>query len=917
MWRQRLMSAFLPIGEYSGYLLEQYQSIQDFCSVSLQASTYTSTLVIPSHIVTATATPTPNPPPTTATCQGQIVDTEDQALGCLGLADAYNVSSGALVAITGSRSCYFNSSICVPLPCQIDHFFGHRTCDELAARYSTDDFPISVTQLLAWNPHLQGTCDLVAQAQRLCRSPPGGYQKPSGVISAPTSPGEYYTTAIPAQPTQTGTVPDCGRFYKVESGDTCQTVALRFGITFDELQALNTYLRDDCANLWLDYDICVAPVTESPVSEDGTCGPAHENALCVAQPVDIAELVLITAALATASLAPVSLTMARQQMGHVAQAGDSPHAQILILAPAALYMVSVVAVMIIAGLGYATRGTATPILGGRVSMANVVRTSREIKLVQEHNSEIAVQYLGTVGVLPTTAVLAIAIRALAIPELGRWMPTGAPTGAALSPGHQASIRKKATNRRLQTHETEAEMEMDYQRCADLHNRIIGKGRLRPGKPLVTWWEKHVPSEEVTTRLTPSLIEFLKRAHTHTALDDATTPFFFYFLSQLSPPDDLLSDSFLKNVDEERYVLLYTSSHWKAEDTLGLAFDLHTSTAILIADYNECHDICLHAYNWLPLETILEGYLDMIDHGKVAPVSVSDFKAIRSADPHCPTHIPPWVLYRYTPTDVEKAVTALKRLLDAIENRLPEAEPNPDQQDTARDAQNSIMPHFLPWSDPSTFTLRPDLTPPKTFAFEFLKSIASFTVPFRYIAPGIRFPTAEEFLAQSSAWFPGFPGGHPLRIFQVDLPTTAPASALPTPIPRNHPYPQGSRPGFYITQVHPYGDWHFANESHLSLPFKLGGNGYAVQSSGEPLGYNIKRGYDAPENSGRTLYQSGYPTGFTDWRLVQVHKVLENWAEMVEEGLWGVDGDGVAGGIEVFREADTEEGWEDYVIPLSW
>jgi hypothetical protein len=45
--------------------------------------------------------------------------------------------------------------------------------------------------------------------------------------------------------------------------------------------------------------------------------------------------------------------------------------------------------------------------------------------------------------------------------------------------------------------------------------------------------------------------------------------------------------------------------------------------------------------------------------------------------------------------------------------------------------------------------------------------------------------------------------------------------------------------------------------------------------------------------------------------VQIHKVLENWAGMVERG------DGVEGGIRKFREADTAEHWEKYIVAHSW
>jgi hypothetical protein len=59
----------------------------------------------------------------------------------------------------------------------------------------------------------------------------------------------------------------------VVAGDDCSTVDQRFGLNFSQLQAYNTYLDDHCANLWLNYDVCVAPVTPQTVSTDGTCPP--------------------------------------------------------------------------------------------------------------------------------------------------------------------------------------------------------------------------------------------------------------------------------------------------------------------------------------------------------------------------------------------------------------------------------------------------------------------------------------------------------------------------------------------------------------------------------------------------------------------------------------------------------------------
>ncbi|KAF5858274.1 hypothetical protein ETB97_004636 [Aspergillus alliaceus] len=75
---------------------------------------------------------------------------------------------------------------------------------------------------------------------------------------------------------------------------------------------------------------------------------------------------------------------------------------------------------------------------------------------------------------------------------------------------------------------------------------------------------------------------------------------------------------------------------------------------------------------------------------------------------------PWVLRPYTTVDVEKAVSALQRLITAIESRQPA--------------------HSSPSVNPSTLGLAQ--IPLGTFIHDFLKAISTIHIPFRYIAPGI-------------------------------------------------------------------------------------------------------------------------------------------------------------------------------------
>lgn len=49
----------------------------------------------------------------------------------------------------------------------------------------------------------------------------------------------------------------CDKYYKVQSGDVCYSIEQADGITSDDFSAWNPYVGTTCANLWLDYYVCV------------------------------------------------------------------------------------------------------------------------------------------------------------------------------------------------------------------------------------------------------------------------------------------------------------------------------------------------------------------------------------------------------------------------------------------------------------------------------------------------------------------------------------------------------------------------------------------------------------------------------------------------------------------------------------
>jgi hypothetical protein len=94
---------------------------------------------------------------------------------------------------------------------------------------------------------------------------------------------------------------------------------------------------------------------------------------------------------------------------------------------------------------------------------------------------------------------------------------------------------------------------------------------------------------------------------------------------------------------------------------------------------------------------------------------------------------------------------------------------------------------------------------------------------------------------------------------------------------------------------------------LPSDMAIGRNGFAKKTDGSRFGQR-RRG----EDSHTDFYRPGYQP-FEEHHEHNLAAVLGSWRGMVESGNWGVDDQDVAGGTEVWREADTEEGWEKYVI----
>jgi hypothetical protein len=413
--------------------------------------------------------------------------------------------------------------------------------------------------------------------------------------------------------------------------------------------------------------------------------------------------------------------------------------------------------------------------------------------------------------------------------------------------------------------------------------------------------------EFADRLNNSLVQFLKRAYFH---PDA--PAFFYFVSRLNYPKYLLDLGCFENREADRYVLLHAATGFKSGDEMGLIFDQHTCKAAFVEHFEDMMPVVDNGYGWKPLEEIYNAYLEMIDEGKVevSKPDASSKKLTWTRESNW-DKIGPWLWHEFTDIDVRKSALAFKRLTDAIETRLPLQQPASTESVPQQETDSP------PWGDSSV--LDAAHIPVGTFARAFCEETARLgcNLSFQYIAPGIRIPTAEEFIAQP------FYARHtqkphysmPVYLFCTEDPANPSNSATPESVTWLYHDEEAIPAGLY-TKGHSRMSQLCQDSCHLILPFKFGSNGWARLSDLEVFGMKPWDDHPEPADVNADLYQPGY-NGFIPLHSVRLHKVLTNWAERIESGDWIVTENGVAGGLEKWREADTEDGWQKYWIPLAW
>ena len=91
----------------------------------------------------------------------------------------------------------------------------------------------------------------------LTQSPPTTSSTPSTTSSSSPSLTTSLTPVVTPTPTQPGIVTDCDAFHLVVTGDVCGSIATAADISLTDFYAWNPTVGDTCANLWLNYYVCI------------------------------------------------------------------------------------------------------------------------------------------------------------------------------------------------------------------------------------------------------------------------------------------------------------------------------------------------------------------------------------------------------------------------------------------------------------------------------------------------------------------------------------------------------------------------------------------------------------------------------------------------------------------------------------
>ncbi|KAK4543619.1 hypothetical protein LTR36_005264 [Oleoguttula mirabilis] len=442
--------------------------------------------------------------------------------------------------------------------------------------------------------------------------------------------------------------------------------------------------------------------------------------------------------------------------------------------------------------------------------------------------------------------------------------------------------------------------MDHERCAALHNAIFQHGWVSSGRDVDDFVSQSRPWLDFNPQagqygLHHSVLAFLRDAR---ALPLNHQVHFFYNVWGLNCALGGQCHEYCFP-ESDQTLTLYGTYPELASIPDGLIYDQSTHKAIMHFDVT---DELTPEQPWQKLESILTVWIEMIRRQKVValPANVGTTSHENAAgggvrviegpkwDPatgakRLDPAMEPWTMVPWAKKDLEESLEVWGMAVDSIEQKMGLG--RAARSDSLLDVVTVNAAHI-----------------PDGFAREFLTKARR--PRFEFIAPGLQVPTAGDFIGQ-----PFIDGSHgsededklpAILLFRNDstvstnglfwfgFPPDTPTAQCPcglylNPCERSYRYPQ-------------------EDGCTLILPFEFT-SGRARQSD-----------FTAVDHCDKLLQAGVNP--YNDVHPTQLQAFLETVYLNVERGHWAVDEHGVAGGIDVWKDADTEQSWSNYFVPLG-
>ncbi|KAK3947973.1 hypothetical protein QBC32DRAFT_382526, partial [Pseudoneurospora amorphoporcata] len=224
-------------------------------------------------IGTVTADPTPSSPSSTFSSTSTTLKTTTTTVSTTTTKVSTTSSSTSTSSSTIAAPASSNSPGMPGRAANCDKFYkvaSGDSCDTIASKNG-----ITSTQFKTWNTEINAECTNLWLDYYVCVHVPG--------VAVPTTSTKTTSTTAASAPTNSPAMPglaaNCDRFYKVASGDSCDTIASKNSITTIQFKSWNTEINAGCTNLWLDYYVCVympGAVTQKPTTTT-TAAPAATN----------------------------------------------------------------------------------------------------------------------------------------------------------------------------------------------------------------------------------------------------------------------------------------------------------------------------------------------------------------------------------------------------------------------------------------------------------------------------------------------------------------------------------------------------------------------------------------------------------------------------------------------------------------